>query len=279
MFLGAIALLPSPAIADSVQLSVLMGGYAIPIWQPVFEAFTASHPDIEIKLIEGPTAPNQLEDLYAASFLLGDSPYDLVYLDITWVAKFAAAGWLRDLDPWIEDQGKHQGKHQGKSTSTLDPQQFLAGDWAGSLYKGHPYRIPAERSGASLLYYRQDLLAAAGLEPPQTPADLVAIAQQLQRDQQVRWGYLFQGKQYEGTAAMFTELLAGFGGFWVDPQTHAVGLDQPEGDRHGSMAAPSDRFWDHAHGGHDLRRGRNPTDFSGRRCGVYAQLALCLALG
>ncbi|HBY79945.1 MAG TPA: ABC transporter substrate-binding protein, partial [Cyanobacteria bacterium UBA11148] len=40
--------------------------------------------------------------------------------------------------------------------------------------------------------------------------------------------YLWQGKQYEGLAAMFTEVLEGYGGFWVNPDTLEVGLDQPE---------------------------------------------------
>ncbi|WP_208346747.1 extracellular solute-binding protein, partial [Aetokthonos hydrillicola] len=33
---------------------------------------------------------------------------------------------------------------------------------------------------------------------------------------------------YEGLAAMFVEVLEGFGGFWVNPKTLEVGLDKPE---------------------------------------------------
>jgi multiple sugar transport system substrate-binding protein len=50
----------------------------------------------------------------------------------------------------------------------------------------------------------------------------------LQDKKMVRWGYLWQGKQYEGLSAMFVELLKGFGGFWVNPDTLEVGLDRPE---------------------------------------------------
>jgi hypothetical protein len=37
-----------------------------------------------------------------------------------------------------------------------------------------------------------------------------------------------QGAQYEGLPAMFVEVLEGFGGFWVNPDTNEVGLDKPE---------------------------------------------------
>jgi multiple sugar transport system substrate-binding protein len=82
-----------------------------------------------------------------------------------------------------------------------------------------------------MLYYRKDLLAAAGLQPPKTFEDLEQIATTLQQSKAVRWGYLWQGKQYEGLAAMFVEVLQGFGGFWVNPETLDVGLDRPEAIR------------------------------------------------
>jgi multiple sugar transport system substrate-binding protein len=50
----------------------------------------------------------------------------------------------------------------------------------------------------------------------------------LQKKKQVKWGYVWQGRQYEGLVAMFAEVLDGFGGFWVNPDTLEVGLDRPE---------------------------------------------------
>src|SRR5262249_7241517 len=46
-----------------------------------------------------------------------------------------------------------------------------------------------------------------------------------------RWGFVWQGKQYEGLVCDYLELLEGCGGFWVDPRTRAVGLDRPEAER------------------------------------------------
>lgn len=179
---------------------------------PLATKFNQQHPQINLEIIEAPSDSNQVEDLYTSSFLLGNSPYDVVYMDIVWTPKFAAAGWLRDLSDRLD-------------VSELEP--YLKGDIAGGTYQDQLYRLPF-RSDAGMLYYRQDLLAQAGAEPPETFAELLEISQKLQQQGLVDWGYVWQGKQYEGLAAMFVEILEGNGAFWVNPETSEVGLDQPE---------------------------------------------------
>jgi multiple sugar transport system substrate-binding protein len=176
------------------------------------EKFNQQHPKIKFKIIEAPSDSNQVEDLYTSSFLLGNSPYDLVYMDIVWTPKFAAAGWLRDISDRL---------------TTEAAQQYLPGDLAGGKYQDKLYRLPF-RSDAGMLYYRQDLLEQAGYQPPETFAELLTISQDLQRQGLAEWGYVWQGKQYEGLAAMFVEILQGNGAYWVNPDTLEVGLDQPE---------------------------------------------------
>ncbi len=197
---------------QSVTISILMRAGEAQQWQPLVQEFEQEHPEINLQVIEAPNDTNQVEDLYTASFLLGNSPYDLVFMDIIWTPKFAAAGWLKDLSGYL-------------SPAALD--QFLTGDVQGGMYQGKLYRIPF-RSDAGMLYYRHDLLAQAGYEPPETFAELITISQDLQQQGLAEWGYVWQGKQYEGLSAMFMEILQGSGAFWVDPQTLEVGLDRPE---------------------------------------------------
>lgn len=206
----------STQIATSQQpvtLKLLMTSPDVPPWTKfMVQAFEASHPHIRLQIVEGPTQVNLLEDMYTTAFLLGNSPYDLVNMDVIWTPKFAAAGWLMDLTNDI---------------TTAELAVFSPADVEGSKYAGRLYRLPV-RSDAGMLYYRKDLLDAAGFEPPRTFEDIERIAQALQAQKVVRWGYLWQGKQYEGAAAMFVEVLKGFGGFWVDPVSLDVGLDRPE---------------------------------------------------
>ncbi|MEL6439916.1 MAG: ABC transporter substrate-binding protein [Cyanobacteria bacterium J06621_8] len=180
--------------------------------QPLVDKFNQQQPQIQLEIIEAPSDSNQVEDLYTSSFLLGNSPFDIVYMDIVWTPKFAAAGWLRELGDRFDDN---------------DAEPYLAGDLAGGAYQGKLYRLPF-RSDAGMLYYRQDLLNQAGHEPPKTFDQLLEISQDLQQQGLADWGYVWQGKQYEGLAAMFVEILQGSGAFWVNPDTSEVGLDQPE---------------------------------------------------
>ena len=181
--------------------------------QLLVDKFNQQHSDIRFEIVAAPSDSNQVEDLYTSSFLLGNSPYDVVYMDIVWTPKFAAAGWLRDISDRLSEE---------------EAQEYLAGDIAGGMYQDKLYRLPF-RSDAGMLYYRRDLLEQAGYsEPPETFDELLAISQDIQKQGLTDWGYVWQGKQYEGLAAMFVEILQGNGAYWVNPETSEVGLDEPE---------------------------------------------------
>jgi multiple sugar transport system substrate-binding protein len=208
-----ITLLILPVLTQQrVTVTVLIQALEAAQWQPLVQEFNQTHPDIKLQIIEAPNNTNQVEDLYTSSFLLGKSPYDLVYMDIVWVPKFAAAGWLLPLSDQINQ-------------TELEP--FLKGDVDGGTYENELYRMPF-RSDGGMLYYRKDLLTKAGYQPPETFTELIKISQDLQQQNLADWGYVWQGKQYEGLSAMFVEILQGFGAFWVNPDTLEVGLDSPE---------------------------------------------------
>jgi multiple sugar transport system substrate-binding protein len=179
------------------------------IWQRLFDQFHQANPGIRIQFIEGPSATNTREDLYVTSFLSGETTYDLIYADVPWIPKFAAAGWLEDLtDRWPAESWE----------------RFIPGAIIGGSYRSRIYRAPTQLNGG-MLFYRKDLLESAGLQPPETFTELVKISQQLQNPGEL-WGYVWQGKQYEGLSCVFLEVLAGFGGFWIDEER--VGLEQAE---------------------------------------------------
>jgi multiple sugar transport system substrate-binding protein len=180
------------------------------VWHEIFEEFHRRNPEIRIKHVEGPTATNTREDLYVTSFLSGQTIYDLVYADVPWIPKFAAAGWILDLtDRWPSPEWD----------------RFIPGIVAGSKYKGRIYSMPIQMNGG-VLFYRKDLLDAAGAKPPESFSDLVRLSQELQKPPEL-WGFVWQGKQYEGLVCDYLEVLTGYGGTWIDPETGHVGLDEP----------------------------------------------------
>ena len=137
-----------PVLAQQpVTLRILMRADEAAQWQPLTQKFNQQHPDIRLQVLEAPSDSDQVEGLYTASFLLGNSPYDLVYMDIVWTPKFAAAGWLEDLSNHL---------------SEAERAKYLTGDIQGGIYQEKLYRVPF-RSDAGMLYYRQDLLETAGV--------------------------------------------------------------------------------------------------------------------
>src|SRR5262249_55617926 len=131
------------------------------------------------------------------------------YCDSIWVAKFAAAGWLRDLSDRLT----------GSDRSDFLPAELRAGSYRGSLY-----RMPAF-TDAGVLYYRKDLVP----DPPGTFRELFEMARRLQTHE--RSGFVWQGKQYEGLITVFLEVLWGYGGDWIDAGSRRVLLDSPEAVR------------------------------------------------
>ena len=83
----------------------------------------------------------------------------------------------------------------------------------GNSYEGTLYRWPLV-ADVGMLYWRTDLMTS----PPQTPEDLVRIGRALQAVDQTKYGFVWQGRQYEGLSCDFLEVLEGFGGAgWILP--------------------------------------------------------------
>jgi len=193
------------------RVAVMLPPGERPFWMPLARDFERAHPGVTVDLIEGPQSTDLRENLYTASLLARDPSFDLVYMDVTWTSKFAAAGWLRPLEGAFPPQERDR---------------WLPAAREAGMFRGRLYRVPV-RTDVGLLYYRRDWLEGAGYAPPSTFDELVRVARALE-DPPRRWGFVWQGKQYEGLVCDYLEVLTGFGGTWVDPATLEVGLDRPQ---------------------------------------------------
>jgi len=188
------------------DLSLLMEPDGKGAWRGLIEDFQQKHPGTRIQLVDAPPATDTREDMYSTSFLSGEAAYDIVYCDVTWTPKFASAGWLLDLSNRL---------------SPAEKDEFLETDLQAGIYGGKLYRIPAF-TDAGVLYYREDLVH----RPPETFDELVEFSKQFESP--ARYGFLWQGKQYEGLVTVFLETLWGFGGDWIDAPNRKVVLDNTE---------------------------------------------------
>lgn len=163
---------------------------------------------IALRVTRGPRDTESISDLAISSLLLGSPPFDALLMDVTWLAKYAAAGWLEPLDSYFEPQ---------------EIDALVAGARLGNHYNGVLYRWPLI-ADVGLLYWRKDLMEA----PPRTPDQLSSVGRRLMDDGAVNSGFVWQGRQYEGLSCDFVEMLSAFGGNWLNPQTGEPSLNSSE---------------------------------------------------
>ena len=125
------------------------------------------------------------------------SRYDIIAVDLPWIGEFAEKGVLLPLD-------------QVMDLSRLDPADFHTAGWKGGHWGGRAYGVPSQTT-PELLFYRRDLFAEAGLEPPATTDALLHAAKTLHDPRRGRHGIAWNAAR--GTALGHTVLmtLADFG--------------------------------------------------------------------
>ena len=84
-------------------VSILMPAPFADATVELVEAFNREHPNIDLTVTRGPLETEAVSDLAISSLLLGNSPYDVLLMDVTWTPKYAKAGWLEPLDGWLGD--------------------------------------------------------------------------------------------------------------------------------------------------------------------------------
>jgi multiple sugar transport system substrate-binding protein len=189
-FLLAVFSLSSTA---QTALKVYMGGQQRPdIMRELFAQYTAAHPGVKVSLEIG-GATSDLHQKYLNMVLTaGDNSLDVFLIDVIRPAQFAAAGWAEPLNSYLG--------------TDFEPvmSRYLPAYRAASTVNRQVVALPA-LADALFLYYRKDLLAKYGIEPPTTWAELAAAArtiQQGERNPELQ-GLSFQAKSIEGTVCTF----------------------------------------------------------------------------
>jgi multiple sugar transport system substrate-binding protein len=139
------------------------------------------------------------------------SLYDILAVDLPWIGEFASKGVLAPMD-------------QVMDLDLLDPADFHTSGWKAAHWDGRAYGVPAQTT-PELLFYRRDLFADAGLEPPETIDQLLDAAKVLHNPARGHYGFAWNAAR--GTALGHTVLmaLADFGQPVLDLRAIAGGFD------------------------------------------------------
>src|SRR6266487_2019932 len=155
-----------------------------------------------------PATTDQLLTLLTTMLRARSNAIDVLPMDIIWPPEFGANGWTVPLDNmWPKS----------------DQANYLPGPLAGCTYNGKVWAAPY-RTDAGLIYYRTDIIKT----PPNSWDDLVSMAK-ASAPSKARYGYVWQGAQYEGLTCDFIEVLHGYGGDVLDPNDPTkVIINSPE---------------------------------------------------
>ncbi len=179
----------------------------------LIKRFEKSNPSIRVRTETLPSSSDEQHQFYVINLRAASSDFDVMALDVIWVAEFARAGWLSDLT---------------ESFAPAERKAFFKGPLVAVLYQDRAYAIPWFID-AGLLYYRKDLLAKYKYEPPKTWEELSRIAAAIKQRESGLYGFVWQGKQYEGLVCNALEYMWSAGGD-VLLDNHAV-LNSPENRR------------------------------------------------
>jgi multiple sugar transport system substrate-binding protein len=179
---------------------------------PLIRTWNASHPGQKVTPIY---LPDDADDQYAqlvANLQAHSTVYDVMSLDVIWTAEFASSGWITPI-----------------SASPFPLSSFLRPAVATATYQGQLYAVPFT-SNATLLYYRKDILTAAGAKPPTTWKQLATEAATIAPKYHMG-GYGTQFQAYEGLTVNFAEAVQSAGGTLLSPSGSAVTVDSPQATR------------------------------------------------
>jgi multiple sugar transport system substrate-binding protein len=177
--------------------------------QPLLNRWNAAHPAEKVTLVQLPADADDQHAQMVANLQARSDLYDVFDLDVIWTPEFAAQGWIIPLTPRLFPLGQFL------------PSAVGTAEWDGRLW-AVPYK-----SNAGLLFYRKDILAAAGVQPPRTWAQLAGEAATIAPRYHM-YGYAGQYKLYEGLTVNFAEAVQSAGGAILSPDGKHVVLNSPQ---------------------------------------------------
>ncbi|MDT0381641.1 ABC transporter substrate-binding protein [Streptomyces sp. DSM 42041] len=173
---------------------------------PLLRDWNQEHPDQRVKLVELPDSADETRSQMITELRSGSPRFDILNIDVAWTSEFAAAGWISPLD---------------RSRFPLD--SFLPPVLDTATFDDRLYAVPYV-TNAGLLYYRKDVLAKEGVEPPRTWDELARQAREIAPEYDLD-GYAGQFLPYEGLTANVTEAVRSSGGSLLGDEGAKVTVD------------------------------------------------------
>jgi multiple sugar transport system substrate-binding protein len=180
----------------------------------VVDVYNQSQSKVHVNYVElpPPSASTEVHQALVQQLVRKSGTPDVFTQDVVWIAEMAGAGWALPLDQYVPESARAE---------------YFPGTIAACTYEGKLTALPWFVD-SGMLYYRTDLLQAAGAKVPETWDDLVKTAEELQKGGKAKFGYLWQGKQAEVLVCDAVEVIASNNGaiLAADGKTGTINSDQ-----------------------------------------------------
>ncbi|WP_163577358.1 ABC transporter substrate-binding protein [Halomonas faecis] len=153
----------------------------------------------EVDIVSTPNSSTERLSLYQQILSANSGDIDVMQIDVVWPGLLA--NHLLDLSETLGADAT-QGHFPAIIENNTVDGRLVAMPWF---------------TDAGVLYYRKDLLEEYGHQPPQTWEELTEIAAEIQAAEREAgnakmWGFVFQGRAYEGLTTNALEWVASHGG-------------------------------------------------------------------
>lgn len=192
---------PTPQGPASIQFIASAGGSGRS-FEGGMNRFNEAYGD-RIRVNVDTIALASLLDQLMTQFVAREAFYDVLAVNSVWQGRIQA--YLEPLNPYIREMGP-------------DVTELYGAQMDAVTYNGNIIGLPI-RVGTDVLYYRSDLLQAAGLNPPKTLDELVATARALTtgpRDNRQTFGFAFMAQDPFFTTSTTADFLFPHGIYFLD---------------------------------------------------------------
>lgn len=170
-----------------------------------------------VRLVSTPNSAGERLALYQQLLAAGSADIDVLQIDVVWPGILARN--LIDLSPYAGTR----------------PAAHLPALIANDTVRGKLVAMPWF-ADVGLLYYRKDLLAKYGIAVPRSWRGLATAARRIQDGERAAgrggmWGFVWQGRAYEGLTCDALEWIASRGGGHIVEPDGAISVENPRAAR------------------------------------------------
>lgn len=168
----------------------------------------------EVNLVSTPNSATERLALYQQLLAAGAPDIDVFQIDVVWPG--ILGNHFVDLAPFAKDAVKNH----------------FPAIVQNNTINGKLVAIPWF-TDAGMLYYRKDLLEKHGAKPPQTWQELTETAKKIQDAERKggndkMWGFVWQGRAYEGLTCNALEWVASYNGGIVVDKDGKITINNPQ---------------------------------------------------